>query len=168
MVKKKNKDSTKENITPKMAACIQWIGSITLHQLRQRKDLVNTLIQEMRDFGYDPRAKDCEQFFLEKRVYSEKIHEWCRAIPELAQAYKEMKDAIHIRRRMLWGDRQLLDSNFLRYAHNYRKEEQDFNDYHDSRKKDDAVNQAAAWQTVLQSVIGQAYPSSDKVPPAKE
>jgi hypothetical protein len=68
----------------------------------------------------------------------------------------------------LWGDRQLLENNFLRYAHNYRKEEQDFNDYHDDRKKDDAVNQAAAWQSVLESVIGKSFPSSDKVKPAKD
>jgi hypothetical protein len=60
---------------------------------------------------------------------------WRKAIPELEQAFKDMKDTIHVRRRIMWGDRNLVENNFLRYAHQYRAEEALLDKYHADLKK---------------------------------
>ena len=165
MLKKKDKsldhNKSGDEVT-KLHPCHFWLYKATLHELRQDPKRVKDLCEAVRQFGYEPRARDMEQFCLEYKLAPIKFKEWRRELPDLNEAALEMKEAIHVRRRMAWGDRHLADANFLRYAHLHSTEEKELNDYHDARKKDAIQEQGIVFIRDVPSII------TGKIAPRKE
>lgn len=113
-----------------------WISHIDLKELKEYPESLSALCQEIKDFAYSDKAKDIDAFCRAYRIRLSKLHEWRQQLPELDSALNELKEQVHIYRRMLWADRLLSENNFLRYAHLNSDQEREINKYHDDRKKE--------------------------------
>ncbi len=160
-MKKTDNNESKDNNTsnllqnaPKLYALMtirNWANLEGVCDFRKHPDRLIELITAVRAFGYMDHAIDVGQFCMEYQISVDKFRKWRLKLPELQAAHEEMKQVIHIRRRMRWGGKTFDKDCFLRYAHNYAEEERALDEYHDKR----LTQQAESMRDIMKQIVAE-------------
>ena len=144
-----NKATSTYQPWPSISPCFaDWVYRLDLQYLRESPEVLKKFCDVVKEFGYmNPEASNVSTFMLASRIPQRTLERWKEELPELDEAFKEMKQAIFARRKLAWDRKILSDTCYLRDAHKYGPEEDELNKYHANLTKE-STHPAIVYQAV--------------------